>query len=153
MSAAAGYALQGNMGRALAELTAVSASEFGAKDSAVRSCMIERFTPEADGSLPTQFGPFSNRAIGIYRAYWRASLLRPESRALEEQRLHRNLARLTGLPIAAQPNLIEAQVKERFAKESRSSEAPFTTSIPDSCWSEQHTLTSTTCSAAGLGCC
>lgn len=117
ISAAAGHALQGNIGRALAELKGVPDFEFGAKDSAIRSCMIERFAPEADGSLPTEFGSFSNRAIGIFRAYWRASLLHPETRVAEEQRLERNLARLVGRPIDAEPSRIAAEVKNRFTQD------------------------------------
>lgn len=117
VSAAAGQALQGNMRRALAELDAVPAVEFRSREGTVRNCMRERFAPDADGSLPTRFGPFTNRALGVYRAYWRAALLHPGNRASEEERLHRNLARLTGLSVDAEPDRIREEIKAHLAAE------------------------------------
>ena len=117
ISAAAGQALQGNMRRALAELDSVPAAEFESRDGRIRACMTERFAPDADGSLPSEFGPFTNRALGVYRAYWRAALLHPENRAYEEERLHRNLARLTGLPVDAEPDRVQEEIKAHLAAE------------------------------------
>lgn len=117
LSAAAGQALQGNIKQALAELRSIPSSEFGTSEARIRACMIERFSPEADGSLPRDFGPFTNRAVGIYRAYWRAALLRPENKASEEERLHRNLARLTGLQSSTDLNRIQEEIKTHLAAE------------------------------------
>lgn len=117
VSAAAAQALQGNMRRALAELAAVPSVEFRSREGAIRACMSDRFKADADGSLPTAYGPFTNRALGVYRAYWRAALLHPENRASEEERLHRNLARLTGLSLDTEPGRIQEEIKARFAAE------------------------------------
>lgn len=117
VSVAAGQALQGNMRRALAELDSVPAVGFEGKERAIRACMRQRFAPDADGSLPTEFGPFTNRALGVYRAYWRAALLQPQNRAFEEERLHRNLARLTGLSVDAEPDRIREEIKARLTAE------------------------------------
>jgi hypothetical protein len=117
MSVASGQALQGNIRRALAELDSVPVAEFGTKDRAVRSCMIERFRSDVDGSSPTASGPFADRVIALYQAYWRASLLDPEKKASEEDRLRSELARLTGLPVGSAPARVDDVIKERLAAE------------------------------------
>lgn len=117
ISGATGQALQGHMKQALAELQSAPSAEFGRRDSAIRSCMIQRFHSAAGDGVPTEFGPFANGAIGAYRAYWHRALLNPESKAVGEKQLYEELARLVGLPAGSEPSLVEKEVKKRFERE------------------------------------
>lgn len=114
LSLAAGQALQGHMALALLELEAVGGSEFGPKDGAVRSCMIERFRATADKSFPSEFGSFANQVIGAYRAYWHTALLYPERMASEETQLYENLVHIADLPAGAEKSVVDEAVRERF---------------------------------------
>lgn len=98
ISKAIGSALQADMPAARQALAKVPASEFVGSDARTRDCIFTRFAPDADGSLPTDLPPVAARALGVYRAYWRAAMLQPSSRHAEEERLRRNLARLLNLP-------------------------------------------------------
>jgi hypothetical protein len=98
ISKAIGSALQADMPAARHALAKVPASEFLGSDAKTRDCIRTRFAPDADGSLPTDLPPVAARALGVYRAYWRAAMLQPSSRDAEEERLRRNLVRLLNLP-------------------------------------------------------
>lgn len=115
VSAASGRALQGDISLALDELESVSEIEFGAENRRFRTCMIQRFQPNADGSLPIELDELAGRVIGVYRAYWRAALLNPETKALEEERLQRNLARLMNIPAETDPSQISDELRTRLA--------------------------------------
>jgi hypothetical protein len=98
LSNAVGQALQGSIRPALDVLRSIPRVEFSKSDGLIRDCMLGRFRGHADGSLPLDLPAVAARALGIYRAYWRAALLRPQDRASEEERLRRNLVRLLRLP-------------------------------------------------------
>jgi hypothetical protein len=112
--AANGRALQGDLPSALRLLRALPPSGLAGGDAAYRACMIKRFSEEADGSLPTDLPPIVARALGIYRAYWRAGFLHPAERETEAERLRRNLARLLGFPATEEMGTLEAALALRL---------------------------------------
>lgn len=104
MSVAAGHALQGDMGRALAGLDAVPATEFGTTDGAARACMKERFGADRVQRSTTGSRPGAPRAIAVYRAYWRASLLDPQKRSARKSGCKRRLHGLRACRTARRPH-------------------------------------------------
>lgn len=117
LRSASGRALQGNMAEAVALLEQVPASSFSEKDRAIRTCMIERFRSKAEESGKTDVGSITERALGLYRSYWRASLLRPETRAAQEEQLTEGLRDLLGLPAGTKWAPVEAELRKRVAAE------------------------------------
>lgn len=117
LRSASGRALQGNVAEAVALLEQVPASEFNEKDRAVRACMIERFTSGSEDSRKGRAGTVADEALGLYRSYWRASLLKPETTAEQEKQLMDGLRALLGLPADAGSERVEAELGRRLAAE------------------------------------
>lgn len=117
ISAASGHALQGDIRGALAELNSVPAAEFGDKDRAIRNCIIARFEAGSQESHERVSGTTTDRALGLYRAYWRASLLLPETRGAQEARLMTELRSLLNLSPDAQSGRVEAELRARMTRD------------------------------------
>ena len=79
--------------------------------------MIERFRTNSESGQQSATGVVSESALRLYRSYWRASLLRPETRAAQEERLTQSLRALLGLPADAGWNRVEAELRQRMAAE------------------------------------
>lgn len=117
LRSASGRALQGNGAEAVALLEQVPPSEFGEKDRAIRDCIIERFRSSPEERQSSPIGPVTDEALGRYRSYWRASLLRPETRAAQEEQLMEGLRALLGLPEDAGSERVEAELTQRVTAE------------------------------------
>ena len=114
IGAAAGRALQGDVAAAIKLLRAVPIAELSAKERALRECALSRFDVRSDGSLDLTLPAFPARTLGIYRAYWRSSLLSPARRSEEEERLRRNLVRLVQAPTQLPIDELEPLIAERL---------------------------------------
>src|SRR5439155_15767615 len=90
---ATGAGLQADAKRALKILHSVDTAELAEKDKKFVVCMRQRF-----GSPVLQLGnkprTLADRALAIYKSYWHAALLRPETREAEEKRLDVSLRKL-----------------------------------------------------------
>lgn len=116
LSVAAGHALQGKMMPALAALRSVPTAVFSEKDLATRDCMIARFGSGRDEDRRVA-GLVTNRALVLYRSYWRASLLEPEKRGLHEERLIKRLRVELGLRADATAANVEVGLRQRIIAE------------------------------------
>lgn len=119
LRSATGRALQGNVADAVALLEQVPPSGFGDEDRAIRTCMIERFDPASKDSADEAAGGVTGAALRLYRSYWKGSLLRPQTRSAEEERLIEGLRALLGLPLGSKPDRVDAELKRRVAAEGR----------------------------------
>ena len=117
LRSASGRALQGNAAEAVALLQQVPPSDFGEKDRTIRDCIIERFRSTPEKSEPSPIGTVTDEALSRYRSYWRASLLRPETRAAEEEQLMDRLRALLGLSPDAAPDRVETELRQRVRAE------------------------------------
>lgn len=117
---AAGAAVQADAVRALDLIKDVNPSTLSAKDRDFVTCMRQRFGAAVPPGAPSaQSSSLSDRTVELYRDYWRAAMLRPDQRAVEEKRLEASLQRLlgssTGLGMdSLEPVLAEALKKEGF---------------------------------------
>jgi hypothetical protein len=117
LGSASGRALQGNAAEAVALLEQVPSSEFGEKDRNIRDCMIQRFRSSPDESQASQVKTVTDEALSLYRSYWRASLLRPETRAAQEVHLMESFRVLLELPANAGSDVVEAELRKRLKAE------------------------------------
>lgn len=117
IQAAAGHALQGDIAPALAALRSVPAEEYAGPAAALRACILDRFGAGAHDPAPADLPPTAGRALGLYRAYWRAALLAPGSRAAEEESLRRALAAMLGLAPTATMDSAETALGARLEAE------------------------------------
>jgi hypothetical protein len=117
LRSATGRALQGDATDAVALLEQVPASEFGEKDRAIRACIIERFRSSPEEEQSSRIGTVTDKALSLYRSYWRASLLRPETRAARDEQLLKELRTLLALPADAGSERVEAELRQRVAAE------------------------------------
>ncbi len=101
----------------MALLEQVPPSEFSEKDRAIRTCMIERFRSNPEESGQNAIGVVTDRALRLYRSYWRSSLLRPETKAAQEEQLMEDLRALLGLPADASWGGIEEELRQRVTAE------------------------------------
>jgi hypothetical protein len=115
VASAIGAALQGDAGRAVRLLREVPENEFAPADRPFRACMLRRFDDGTAETEPSGLGdPFARQALDLYRAYWRASLLRPEARPAAEATLLRELRRLLQREDAADLDALEPELKGRL---------------------------------------
>lgn len=119
LRSATGRALQGKVAEAVTLLEQVPQSEFSEPDRAIRNCMIERFRLHAEEDPQIEAGVITDGALRLYRSYWQNSLLRPETRAAEEERLTDGLRALLGLPADAGWAAVEDTLGKRIAAEGR----------------------------------
>lgn len=117
IQAAAGHALQGDMAPALGALRSVPADQFASPAAALRACILDRFGDSAHDPAPANLPPVTTSALALYRAYWRAALLAPGSRAAQEEGLRRGLASLLALAPAAAMDAIETALGARLESE------------------------------------
>jgi hypothetical protein len=117
IQAAAGHALQGDMGTALGALRSVPADQFAGPAAVLRACILDRFGDSAHDPAPANLPPVTTNALALYRTYWRAALLAPGSRAAQEESLRRGLASLLGLPPATEMDAIETALGTRLESE------------------------------------
>lgn len=117
VAAAAGKALQGDVRQALTVLRRVPTTQFGGREAAFRACVLRRFALDGDRSLLANLPLLTARALGIYRAYWRAALLSPTLREEEEERLRLNLIRLLDAPPQSSLNDIEPLLTRRLGED------------------------------------
>lgn len=112
LGSAIGRALQGNASEAVALLETLPASHLSPSDQDVRACMIERFRSAPERAAGGPLGGVTDRALQLYRFYWRSSLLQPDTRREHETRLMADLRRLLGLPVDAGSNTIEEALRQ-----------------------------------------
>jgi len=117
LQSAAGLALQGNMVPALAALRSVPAEQFAGPAAGVRACILDRFGDAVHDPALTDLPPVSAHALALYRAYWRAGLLAPASRAAREEDLRSALATLLALSPATTLDEIETALTARLEAE------------------------------------
>jgi hypothetical protein len=92
---ATGEALQANAASAVKILLSPS-SVFAGDDIKWRSCMIDRFGPDAQPAMPALDDSWIAELARIYVAYWQRSLTQTGARTQAEQELRKALARLLG---------------------------------------------------------
>jgi hypothetical protein len=117
VAAAIGAALQGDAGRAVRLLRKVPEDQFAPADRTFRACMLRRFDDKTADAESSGLGdPFARQALDLYRAYWRASLLRTDARPSAEVKLLRELRRLLHREDAADLDSLEPELKDRLEK-------------------------------------
>jgi hypothetical protein len=117
VAAAIGAALQGDAGRAVRLLRRVPENQFAPVDRTFRACMLRRFDDNNTGADSSGLSDtFARQALDLYRAYWRASLLRPEARPSAEATLLRELRRLLQREDAADLDALEPELKDHLER-------------------------------------
>jgi hypothetical protein len=92
ISRASGAALQADARQAVQLLNTVDAASLSAKDGQFVTCMRARFA--GPSTIKPASAAFADRVLAIYQDYWHAALVRPETRAEDEQRLDARLRSL-----------------------------------------------------------
>jgi len=113
---AVGAALQADGTRAVRLLRQLPENEFEGADRTFRSCMLRRFGSAAAEPDAGPDDAFARATLGAYRAYWRAVLLHPETRAEGETALFAALRTLLGREDLIDLDALEPALIERLAQ-------------------------------------
>jgi hypothetical protein len=113
---AVGAILQADGKSALALLDRVDASSLSEKDRATVTCMRNRLAAGGQPQVGAE-GGFADRALAIYRAYWRAAMRDPDARTSAEQRLETELRRLLGTAGDANMDALEPLLAKALERE------------------------------------
>ena len=119
---ALGASLRADVPTALTALKAAPAEQFNAKDTAFRTCMLDRHErnspPPSAGEVAD---PLARRVLEIYQRYWWHAVRDPARRPAEDAKLKAELAALIGEPPPADGDEAFDALSERINVKLRAS--------------------------------